>query len=437
MGGNSKGGGSQPKPPDPRETAAAEAQYNRLDTYSPSGAGVRHGYSVPAGSGVPQIEVIAGTPNRGYRVGGGEGAAADWSSTPWSTQTADTYRVGDRTFTDRGEAEAYRGTLGSGENQFVQGVAPEGYQSAVTYIESPYEKQIREALEPASVALTDRVIDDNIYNMPDAPRAKDRSDVAQDLFDRTFSLMAPGIDRSNDRLLTNLQSRGIPIGSEAFNETYGDQQRQTQDTISRLAMDANLNAGAEQNREFALDQASRSGAIAELVAAMGGGYNPPNSVPSGNAPPINYSGMVSQQYQGQLANYQQQQQQGMATAGALGSIGSALIKSTREAKDIMGPVDRALASEAIMKMPVLAWTYKAGHAPPHDNGKLHVGPVAEDFQKITGLGASDRIDPVDYFGLLTAALQGAIEWIALLEARMQALERDGEDEDEVDGRRLN
>lgn len=256
---------SAPAAPDPQETAAAEAQYNRLDTYSPSGSGTRYGHTDENGN-------------------------------------------------------------------FVAGQPAEGQQSAVSYQENEYEQQIREMLEPASVALTDRVVQDNIYDMPDAARVQDRSDVAQDLFDRTFSLMSPGIDKSNERLLTNLQSRGIPVGSEAFNEAYGEQLQQTQDTVSRLAMDANINAGAEQTRQYGLDQAERSSAISELVAAMGGGYSAPNAVPSGSASNVNYSSLVGQQYQSELAQYQADQQSNSATAGALGSIGAALIKSDRRLK---------------------------------------------------------------------------------------------------------
>lgn len=344
-----KKGGSTPKAPDPYETASADAQFNRVDTYSPSGSGIRYGYTDSNGN-------------------------------------------------------------------FVQGVAPEGKQSAQTYVESPYEQQIRQALEPASVALTNQVIDDNIYNMPDAARVQDRSDVAQDLFNRTFSLMAPGIEKSNSRLLTNLQARGIPIGSEAFNDAYGEQQQQTQDTIARLAMDANLNAGTEQSREFSLDQAARSGAISELVAAMGGGYNPPSSVPSGSVQGVDYSGLAQQQYQGELAAYQQKQQSSMATAGAIGSLGAALIKSTREAKNLIGFANINGAAKIMKSMPLHAWTYKRDQAPFGDHGGQHVGPMAEDFQRMTGLGVSDRIDAVDYLGVISAALQAALLRIEQLEA---------------------
>lgn len=344
-----KGGSNPPPAPDPHETAAAEARFNRPDTYSPSGSGVRHGFT-------------------------------------------------------------------NAQGEFQQGTAPDGFQSAVRYLENPHERAIREALEPASVALTERVIQDNIAGMPDAARVRDRSDVASDLFNRTFSLMAPAIDKSNERLLDNLQARGLPVGSEAFNNAYGDQQERTQDTIMRLAMDSNLNAGQEQSRQFGLDQAQRSGSIAELVAAMGGGYNPPSSSPSGNTSPVNYGGLVSQEYQGKLAAHQTKQQQDTATAAAVASLGAAMLKCTAQAKDIHGRVDIDQVAVILQNLPLYGWNYKPGQAPHGDHGGQHIGPTSEQFNRLTGLGRDDRIDVIDYLGVVAAALQSALHRIAALEA---------------------
>lgn len=259
-------GSKPPAAPDPYKTASAEAQFNRLDTYSPSGTATQYGYTDAAGN-------------------------------------------------------------------FVRGAPPKGSQAAVRQVESNFERQIRELLEPASVSLTDRIVTDNIAGMPDAARVGDRGTVAQSMFDRSFSMLKPAMDQNNDRLINNLQSRGIPVGGEAFNEAYGAQQRETEDTLSRLAMDADINAGNEQSRQFGLDATARSNSIAELVAAMGGGYNPPNAQPNGNAAGVNYGGMVGQKYQADMANYQAQQQQKGATMGALGSLGGAmLMKSDRRLK---------------------------------------------------------------------------------------------------------
>lgn len=307
---------------------------------------------------------------------------------------------------------------------FVAGVAPQGRQSAVSTVESDIDRQLRLMLEPAALDLTGRVISDNITGMPDAARVKDRSDVAADIFNRNFSLMSPALERSQNRLLTNLQARGLPVGSEAFNEAYGNQQRETGETLSRLAMDANVAAGQEQSRQFGLDAAARSNAIAELVAAMGGGYNPPGNVPSGAAPSVNYSGLVGRQYDNEMAQYNAQQQQRASTAGALGSLGGALLmKCTRAAKDVSGGLNPVWAAEVLSNLPLHIWTYKPGEAPQGDHGRAHIGPMAEDFHGLTTLGDGRTIDAVDIIGLLAGALQFSLAQITELRANQVALMR--------------
>lgn len=340
--------GSQPAAPDPRETASTEAQFNRLNTYGPTGSGVRYGY----------------TNNQG---------------------------------------------------NFVEGPAPGNQQAAVRYLPSTYERNMIRLLQPASMDLTRRVINDNIDNMPDAPRIQDRSDIAETIFNRNFSLMAPAIDRSNEALITNLQGRGIPVGSEAFNDAYGDQQTRTQDTLARMAMDADIAAGQEQSRVFGLDSAQRDSAVRELVAAMGGGYSTGAPQPSGNAPGVNYSGLVGQQYQAQVQQAQAANQNRMATANTLGSIGSALIKSSVTAKAVQGIANVSDAAAAIMEIPVHLWSYLPHERPQHDHGGMHIGPMAQDFQAATGLGRPTHIDLTDYLGTLMAALQSALVRIEVLE----------------------
>jgi len=343
-----KKGGGQPEAPDPYETAAAESQFNRLDTYAPSGSGVQYGYTDP------------------------------------TTQ------------------------------EFVRGTAPEGSRSAVRQIESDSERQIREILQPAAASFTEKIIGQNVDNMPDAARVKDRGTVAQDIFDRSFSMMAPGIEKSNSRLLTNLQARGIPLGGEAFNDAYGEQQRQTQNTISRLAQDSNIAAGQEQTRQFGLDSSERSNAMNEIMGLMTGNYQPNTNAPSGNAAGINIGGIVGDKYQADMAAYQSNQQQQMSTASTLGSIGAALIKSSVQFKSVEADINQHWAADVVAHMPNKVWNYLPRHAPPGDTG-THIGPMAEDFHAMTGLGRPDHISVVDYLGLMLAALQQSLSRIEILE----------------------
>lgn len=343
-----KGGGA-PKPPDPQETAAAEAQYNRLDTYAPSGSGVRYGYTDP--------------------------------------------------------------TTGS----FVQGMAPEGAQSAAKSVESPSERAIRQTLEPAAVGLVDRMATENVEGMPDPARVRGRGDIAETIYNRNFSLMAPQIEQSNERLMTNLQARGLPVGGEAFNDAYGEQVRQTQDTLARMAMDADVAAGQEQSRLFGLESAQRDNSLREIATLMGGQYAPPTGTPSGQAANVGIGQAINNQYQAEMQQYQQNQQQKAGIASGIGQIGAAAImKSAAQAKHLHGPLDTDGAAAALALMPMHVWQYRSG-AVPGDEGQMHVGPTAEDWRDFTGLGDGESIAFIDYLGVLAGALQSALQRIEILE----------------------
>ncbi|MCV6826001.1 MULTISPECIES: hypothetical protein [Halocynthiibacter] len=346
-----KKGGSAPKAPDANEVAKAESQYNRLNTYSPSGAGVRYGYT-------------------------------------------------------------------NSKGKFVEGQPKGNAQAAVMQKESATQRKLRQLLEPASVNVTKSVLNDRMKNMPDVAEIGDRGDIAQTIFDRNMSMMEPTIEKGNERLISNLQARGLPVGGEAFNEAYGEQQRQTQDTISRLAMDADIAAGQEQSRLYGLEADARSRAMSELAAIMGGSYQAPTSQPSGSANPINYSGAANNQYNAELSQYQQKQKENMATANAAGSIAGALIKSSINFKTVKGYLNGNAATMALQRMPIHVWQYTPEHRPEGDHGGNHVGPIAEDFHALTGLGISTHIDPIDYLGILSSALKNALDRIDNLEREL-------------------
>lgn len=296
--------------------------------------------------------------------------------------------------------------------QFVQGVAPVGAQSAVSATESPAQKAAREALTPASLDLINTMINQNFKGLPGPAQAKDTSAIAKTYYDRNTAMLMPDIERNNSRLLTNLQARGIPIGADAFNEAYGNQQKVTQDTLARVAQDATLTAGQEQSRQFGLDSAARGNALSEIAALMGGTYAAPNNAPSGAATGVNYSSAAQQGYENKVAQ-QKQNSEAMGSAGKL--LGSMIMKCTAEAKDIIAGADTAFLSEVVETMPLLVWSYKPGQAPEGMGQEEHVGPMAEHFKAMTGLGDGKTINVVDAFGVLFGALQDTLLRLAVLE----------------------
>ncbi|KHQ51097.1 hypothetical protein [Mameliella alba] len=347
----------------------------------------------------------------------GKGGSAPAPPSPTKTAAAEFRYNNSNVYTPSGAGVVY-GHTNPDTGEFVAAPPGKGQQSAVYNIESPTQQAIRERLEPAAVDFTGSFIDQNIDNLPDAARVQDRGDVAYDIFNRNFSLMAPAIEKSQDKLITNLQARGMPVGSSAWNDAYGNQLTETQATIARLAQDANIAAGQEQTRQFGLDQAERQGAMAEIAALMGGNYQPPINMAATGAANIDFSGLVNNQYSQQLQAYNQSQQQKMQSASALGSLGAALIKSAVESKDVEGRISPAWSAEVVQSLPVYAWSYKPGEGPDGDMAR-HIGPMAGDFHARTSLGTSQSINIIDYLGLLTSALKDALDRITVLEAHFE------------------
>lgn len=133
--------------------------------------------------------------------------------------------------------------------------------------------------------------------------------------------------------------------------------------------------------------------------------------------------MSGYQQQGSLLNtqYQNQLQAWQSNQSALGSIGGAagqlagafLFGSSKKLKENITDVD---ALGAVRKMPVKGWKYKDGVA---DGGK-HVGPIAEDFQKATGVGDGKTIDMISAIGVTMGAVQQLADKVDALGARRKS-----------------
>ena len=411
-----KGGSSAPDPPDPEKTAAAASYWNTYDTYGPDGAGVRHGYTdasgqfvmpgggATAGSSANNIPLVLASATRGSNRPGPlpEDRLRQANGPPATPE-------------DRGNGGFWANTIQRAVGSATRGSGgSDRLRQAKKYFESPTERAIREMLNPASVDFTERMIGDNVENLPDPGRVAGRGNVAQDIFDRNYSMMQPAIEQNNDRLISNLQARGLPVGGEAFNEAYGAQQRETQDTISRLAQDANVGAGQEQSRQLAMDQSVRQNSMSEISALMGGAYQAPSKLPNAGGPNIDYAGMANQQFRAQQANAQQEAQQRQSTFSTIGSIGAALLKSAGDSKAMTGEVDPHWAGNVVQAMPIYEWSYLLGEGPEGDTA-THIGPLAEDFHGLTGLSGPRAISVIDYLGLLLAALQGTVNRVEVLE----------------------
>lgn len=105
---------------------------------------------------------------------------------------------------------------------------------------------------------------------------------------------------------------------------------------------------------------------------------------------------------------------------------SELAPSDRAVKANFGSIDPADMLERVRSLPISTWNYTSD-----DPAVRHIGPMAQDFTALFGVGADDRhIHPLDGQGVALAAIQGLIaeleqvrEENARLTARVIALER--------------
>ena len=81
--------------------------------------------------------------------------------------------------------------------------------------------------------------------------------------------------------------------------------------------------------------------------------------------------------------------------------------SDRNLKDKIEPLDGQEVLRKVMALPISRWSFKAD-----STGHRHIGPMAQDFQKVFGGGPDDRhISASDSSGIALAAIQGLGEMV--------------------------
>jgi hypothetical protein len=81
--------------------------------------------------------------------------------------------------------------------------------------------------------------------------------------------------------------------------------------------------------------------------------------------------------------------------------GDVALGSSRALKTAFEPVSSSDILAKVAHLPVASWRYKS-----EDETARHIGPFAEDFQRLFGLGDGETISTVDAQGVAFAAIQG-------------------------------
>jgi hypothetical protein len=131
----------------------------------------------------------------------------------------------------------------------------------------------------------------------------------------------PMLDRRRDALETKLYNQGVMPGTEAYREAMAEDTRGQNDALNQLLL-----TGRGQANQELLTQ--RNQPLNEISALMSGSQvQQPNFVgtPQTNVAPVDYAGIVNNNYQGQMAQYSADQAKQGAMYGAIGGMaGTAL-----------------------------------------------------------------------------------------------------------------
>jgi hypothetical protein len=157
-------------------------------------------------------------------------------------------------------------------------------------------------------------------------------------------------------------------------------------------------------------QGAYSGALNAGNAAGNNMQQPGQNYLAGMAQGAGFIGRGREMYQSGLGNalngqmnlYSQDQSK-QDPLMQLAGMGLGMFMSTKQAKTKTGAVDAQAVSRAVAAIPVERWRYKPGRG----DGGEHVGPYAEDMQKL-GAATPDgkAIDVISALGLNLAAVKG-------------------------------
>ncbi|MGE4259208.1 MAG: tail fiber domain-containing protein [Candidatus Babeliales bacterium] len=325
------------------------------------------------------------------------------------------------------------GTQGSGGFQQREGA------DAYRVVESPYQQQFRQGAEGLTSALLQNISNQGFANLPNSidfsqvgdiptvdqfePQAQQATQAA---YQRQLNLLNPEFERTNRKAEQSLANKGLPIGSEAYNEELGRISRQqgfdreqaalAADEVGRQEAQRNLaNAMAlrqqriqDQMTNIDIGSQNRQQILAELGGLTGLQFNQPMRTPTFNQGAAN---AINQGYQNQLAY--SQSRRNPFDFGGLGSLaqGAAALygASSGSFKTDKEEVDKAAILDAVTSMRVEKWRYNWS-----EKDDKHIGPYAEEFKEKTGLGDGKSINMLDAMGIMMAAIQALNEKVEKL-----------------------
>lgn len=166
----------------------------------------------------------------------------------------------------------------------------------------------------------------------------DVGNIRQRSFDSQMALMNPEFDKGFKQLEGRMSDRGIPIGSEIFNDQLGEYNRARDTSILGAARTADLDASNEFQRQYGNKLTEYGLPLQQLSTLMGNSQsvqNPsfaPYSTAQAQAPDV--SGNTWKAYEANVNAANQQNSQLWNGALGLGQLGMAMFSDIRLKRDI-------------------------------------------------------------------------------------------------------
>lgn len=329
------GKSSAPTPPDPKQTSAAQTGTNiataianntmgMMDQVTPYGSLT---YETIGGAPLPNIQEIPGATSpkpvmgSGFGVPGGRGDRMGLGN-PGTANTVQqpgpsTFEVGGKTFGTRAEAEAYRNSQGGGatftDPYTGQTYSIPRYRSTVKL--SPQEQAILDQNTAARTNLAGLASERSAFlkdYLANSGAVTDQIDAK--LNDLASKRLDPMLAQRKSDLETQLSQQGIKLGSAAWDRAMADNLQGENDARNQLILNGRSQALSEVNAP-----------INQITALLSGSQvNNPNVSPMQpqGMPTTDNAGLIMQNYNQKLQNWQQQQAQKQSLMGGLFGLGA-------------------------------------------------------------------------------------------------------------------
>lgn len=196
--------------------------------------------------------------------------------------------------------------------------------------------------------------------------------VSKALFARKMGMVQPELDRADNAMKVQLSERGIPIGSEIYNNENDRLAKARGDTMAAISQDSVLAGGQEYDRQLANALTMRNQPFNEISAFLQGAPAMPSpqfqSTPAYNVGAPDIAGLINSDYDRRLAA--SNAANSSLSAGLFGLGQAAIGLSDRRAKtDIkrVGKTDGGL--------PVYTFRYR-------DSGLVQMGVMADEVEAV-------------------------------------------------------